>query len=70
MHDTIRLLEEENDKLRARLDFAIDIMVLNHDCMLCPMSNDCDYEFSPRDDEEAVIECRKMIKSFFDSIDA
>ena len=70
MHDTIRLLEEENDKLRARLDFAIDMMVLNHDCMLCPMSNECEVEFLVERDEEDIAVCREKIKSFFDSIDA
>ena len=69
MYDTIRLLEEENDKLRLRLDFAIDMMVLNHDCFLCPMSSECEHEGKPHDDEEVVIECREKIKSFFESID-
>lgn len=69
MHDTIRLLEEENHLLRLRLDLAIDMIVLNHDCILCPMSNDCEHEFKPQDDEEIIIECREKIKSFFESID-
>ena len=69
MHDTIRLLEEENHLLRQRLDFAIDMIVINHDCFLCPMSNECEHKCKTQDDEEVVIECREKIKSFFESID-
>ena len=68
MHDTIRLLEEENNKLHLQLDFAIDMIVLNHDCVLCPMSSECEHEGKPHD-EVIVIECHEKIKSFFESID-
>ena len=69
MHDTIRFLEEENNKLRLQLDFAIDMMVLNHECFLCPESNNCEVGFIVNRDAEDVIKCRQKIKSFFDSID-
>ena len=69
MHDTIRLLEEKNRLLRLRLDLAIDMIVINHDCVLCPMSAECEHECKTQDDEEVVIECREKIKSFFESID-
>lgn len=69
MYDTIILLEEENNKLRRQLDFAIDMMVLNHNCFLCPVSNDCEVEFVVNRDAEDIIKCRRKIKSFFESID-
>lgn len=69
MHDTIRLLEEKNCLLQLRLDLAIDMIVINHDCFLCPMSNECEHKCKTQDDEEVVIECREKIKSFFESID-
>lgn len=65
----IELLEEENRKLKIRLDLAIDMMVLNHECFLCPESNNCEVGFVVNRDAEDVIKCRQKIKSFFESID-
>jgi hypothetical protein len=65
----IELLEEENRKLKIRLDLAIDMMVLNHECFLCPVGNDCEVGFVVNRDAEDIIKCRQEIKSFFDSID-
>ena len=67
MHDTIRLLEEENNKLRLQLDFAIDMIVLNHDCVLCPMSSECEYEFAPHDADRFAI-CRNNMEKLFEKI--
>lgn len=61
MHDTIRLLEKENIELRAQLNFAIDMMVLNHNCVFCPMSNECESNGS---EEFDVIECTKQHTEF------
>lgn len=41
MHDTILLLEKENSELREKLAFAIDMLVLNHECAFCPMNDEC-----------------------------
>lgn len=64
MHDTIEALEKENHKLRYQLNFAIDMIVMNGDCALCAMSDECEYEFAPHS-EDRFIDCKRNIEKLF-----
>ena len=67
MHDTIEALEKENLKLRYQLNFAIDMIVMNGDCTLCAMSDECEYEFAPHDAARFAI-CRNNMEKLFEEI--
>ena len=64
MHDTIEALEKETYKLHYQLNFAIDMIVMNGDCALCAMSDECEYEFAPHS-EDRFIDCKRNIEKLF-----
>lgn len=61
MRDTILLLEKENSELREKLAFAIDMLVLNHECAFCPMNDECK---CPAPEKFDAIECTNRLTEF------